>query len=348
MLMPLRWRPAVGLSLLIGVGVLGWWQSDPVTAQVKQSVERSAKLRLSYDKLAFAMMTDHPVNGLGLGSWFLSGGKYVVIENDQQLKRGANNEKHLGGYVRYYKDQLPESAQSLTSSMTFGEFYPYNHNYLTRLMAEIGPMGLLFWVGVPISVLVLLVLTPRRYALPALAAALPLIGWCLGCLTMRMSVSDYIDLSEIQLTGMLGYGLWTAQSKSPQWGKKENEKRRVSTRVRRMVHLGSLALAGLLLVWFSHNFLTNHFQLKALQLAKTGDYCGAIEVLQPWYHSAFRTTINDLEPIARHLARWHDKMEMTNEATFWYQEAQQCAPDDPGLAYEIEQFRLVLVTPVNQ
>jgi arabinogalactan endo-1,4-beta-galactosidase len=124
----------------------------------------------------------------------------------------------------------------------------------------------------------------------------------------------------------------------------KKEERTNLTPKRRHLHFGSVVVAGLLFLWFSHNFLTNHFQLKALQLAKSEDYCGAIDVLKPWYHPVFRTTINDLEPIARHLARWHDKMEMTDEAAYWYQEAQKCAPDDPGLAYEIEQFRQVAVT----
>lgn len=343
MLMPVRLRLLAGLVLLVGATVLVWWQGDPVTAQVKQSAESSGVLRLSYDKLAFAMVTDHPVNGMGLGSWFLSAGGYMPEQSERALNLGALNMRYVRGYANRYKDVLPESVQGLSQTVSFTEFYAYNHNYFTRLMAEIGPIGFLFWIGVPISIFVLLVLTPRRDALPAMASALPLLGWYIGCLTMRMSVSDFIDLSEIQLTGMLGYGLWSAHFMAPR-GKVKNEERTNLTPKRRHLHFGSVVVAGLLFLWFSHNFLTNHFQLKALQLAKSEDYCGAIDVLKPWYHPVFRTTINDLEPIARHLARWHDKMEMTDEAAYWYQEAQKCAPDDPGLAYEIEQFRQVAVT----
>jgi hypothetical protein len=313
MLMPVRLRLLAGLLLLVGATALVWWQGDPVTAQVKESAEKSGVLRLSYDKLAFAMVTDHPVNGMGLGSWFLSAGGYMEEQSERALSIGALNMRYVKGYANRYKDALSESVEGISQTVTFTEFYPYNHNYISRLMAEIGLFGLLCWVGAPISILVLLVLTPRRNALPALAAALPLFGWVLGCLTMRMSVSDFIDLSEIQLTGMLGYGLWTAQSLNNHQHRAEHSNPPTPPQGFGPGRIVSLSVAGLLLVWFSHNFLTNHNQLKALQLARSEDYCGAIEVLKPWYHPMFRTTINDLEPIARHLARWHGKMEMTDE-----------------------------------
>ena len=48
-----------------------------------------------------------------------------------------------------------------------------------------------------------------------------------------------------------------------------------------------------------------------------------------------KTTINDLEPIDRHLAHWYAQAGCPNEALDHYQRVFQRLPDDPGLVAEV-------------
>ena len=168
-------------------------------------------------------------------------------------------------------------------------------------------------------------------------ASLPLLGWVLSCLTMRMSVFDYIDLSEPQLIGMIGFCLWSAQTNGREL---QEVPSKLSGTLRAKLLPAAGVLSALALVgWFSHNFLVNHNQLRAMRLAEQSAYCDAIETLAYWHHPVFRTTINDIEPIARHLARWSAEEGMEEEAIGWYEAALQCSPVDPGLRYEYRMFR---------
>ena len=46
------------------------------------------------------------------------------------------------------------------------------------------------------------------------------------------------------------------------------------------------------------------------------------------------TTINEAEPIARHLARWYYCSGNSEKSKFYYNEALAVTPNDPGLKYE--------------
>lgn len=137
---------------------------------------------------------------------------------------------------------------------------------------------------------------------------------------MRFAVGDDNEISEVQWLGWLAFGLYTAYEKP--W----NE-----TTVPKWMGVG---LSGLLLMGFIGNFYANHTQLKAMSAFKGKEIAVAIQQLESIYVPGLKTTINDVEPIQRHLARWYDREGCTEESEEAYQRAIDLLPLDPGLAQE--------------
>lgn len=155
----------------------------------------------------------------------------------------------------------------------------YNHNYHTKLFAEIGPLGWLAWI-LPVFILFF-----RRNK--ENAGYTMLLGtFYIACLTLRPAVSDYVVLSEIHFMGILGYGLATMDLES------FSTKRWIA------------AFSLLLPFWFTFNFLANHFHHKAQAAANEGDYCKAIEYLSPFYIPGIKTTVYDVKSINELLENW--------------------------------------------
>jgi hypothetical protein len=69
---------------------------------------------------------------------------------------------------------------------------------------------------------------------------------------------------------------------------------------------GWAATALLLPLWFSFNFLSNHFYHKANLAAAAGDFCGAIQYLQPYYVPGIKTTVFDIYHIKDVLQGWEN------------------------------------------
>jgi hypothetical protein len=155
----------------------------------------------------------------------------------------------------------------------------YNHNYHTKLLAEIGPLGWLVWI---LPVFILFFQRKKENA----GYAMLLGGFYVACLTLRPAVSDYVVLSEVHLMGILGYGLATMDKES--------------FSAKRWTAVFSLLLP----LWFSFNFLANHFHHKAKAAADVGDYCKAIDYLSPYYIPGIKTTVFDVEPINELLQKW--------------------------------------------
>lgn len=278
---------------------LYWWGGEAIGTLIISRLEQSETSRLPFDKLAFALSAENPINGLGMGSWFFTAGQHVVESESWQLLK-------------------PQESQ-----LSFHDFFAYNHNYFTRLLTEVGFLGVLAWVGIPLVLFTDLVFSKRELRLRNLKFFLMLSGFYVSCLTMRQSVSDYVDLSEMQFIGFLGYGLYTRDMQTLKW---------------HPPGWLTYTLASILLIWFSFNFLADHYQLKAIAFAREGKYREAVSNLEPYYHPLFKTSIKDVEPIARHIARWYHQLDELEKAKYWYQEGLKCAPFDPGLRYEYKLF----------
>ncbi len=301
MLLRNKYRFTYWAGILMGVLCLYWWGAEAIGEFILKELEKSETSRLPFDKLAFALFQEHPVNGTGVGSWFFTAGKFVG---------GVEENKYL--------------LKPTELLLSFKAYYAYNHNYFTRLLAEAGLLSLLVWVGIPIVLFVDLYMEKRENRIDNLRYYLMLLGFYISCLTMRQSVSDYIDLSEVHLIGFLGYGMYTRKARL---GKIALPK-----------YIG-IGLALLLVTWFSYNFLTNHYSLKAIAAAKKGRFQDAIDYLEPYYHPQLKTSIKDVEPMARHLARWYNEVGESEKAKYWYEEAMKCAPFDPSLRFEYNNFQ---------
>jgi hypothetical protein len=255
----------------------------------------SFDVRLPHDISAYRMMKDNPFNGLGLGSYF-----YEI-------------HTYSDGKEVFLKDHIQ-------NGWTFNTSMARNHNNLSKLLADIGPI---FWTLFIIPVFIEFFSSMKNpekrnhFVFWVIFA-----GFYICSLTLRQSFSDYIELSEVHLLFFISYILMTVEGR-PSF-----------SLVQKILKPIGLVIMAMTFAYFSYNFLTNHYQLKAVAEAKAKNYEKAIELLEPWYHPVFMTTINEAEPIARHLARWYYCSGNPEKSKFYYKEALSVNPDDPGLKYE--------------
>jgi len=255
----------------------------------------SFDVRLPHDISAFRMMKDNPFNGLGLGSYFYE----------------------IHTYSQWKEVFLKDNIQN---GWTFNTTMARNHNNLTKLLADVGPI---FWTFFIIPVVIEFFSSMKNpHKKNHFVFWIIFAGFYICSLTLRQSFSDYIELSEVHLLFFTSYILMTKEG-----GHSFSFNQKILKPI-------GLVLMLMTFAYFSFNFLTNHYQLKAVAAAKIKNYEKAIELLEPWYHPVFMTTINEAEPIARHLARWYYCSGNSEKSKFYYKEALTVNPNDPGLKYE--------------
>jgi hypothetical protein len=98
-------------------------------------------------------------------------------------------------------------------------------------------------------------------------------------------------------------------------------------------------IMGVVCFWMVYNFLTHHYQLKAIRAARNQEFPKAIDYLEPLYQPGWMETINEAEPIARHLARWYKAIGNEEKTAYYYQQALQLAPMDGGLRFGAKQLQ---------
>lgn len=255
----------------------------------------SFDVRLPHDISAYRMMKDNLLNGLGLGSYFYE----------------------IHTYSPWNEVFLKDNIQN---GWTFNTTMARNHNNLTKLLAEVGPIFWTFFIIPVVTEFFSSMKNPQKKS--HFVFWIIFAGFYICSLTLRQSFSDYIELSEVHLLFFTSYLLMT---------KEGGHSLSFDQKILKSIGLGLMLMT---FTYFSFNFLTNHYQLKAVAAAKTKNYEKAIELLEPWYHPVFMTTINEAEPIARHLARWYYCSGNLEKSKFYYKEALSVNPNDPGLKYE--------------
>jgi tetratricopeptide (TPR) repeat protein len=259
--------------------------------------QTTLNVRIPHERLVLKILQDHPINGLGLGSYFYEANTYLNLEE------------------KYIPDDNNQA-------WTFETYMARNHNNAGKLLAEIGPIAWMAWIT-PVFLLFFYVLRQKQhYGIWVMLA-----GFYISCLTLRPAFSDYIELSEVHLLFFLALIVLPGQPvKIPSV--------KIPPLLKKVV-LG--AIMGVVCFWLGYNFLTNHYQLKAIRAARNQEFPKAINYLEPWYRPGWMETINEAEPIARHLARWYKAIGNEEKAAFYYQQALKLAPMDGGLRFEAKQ-----------
>lgn len=288
----LSWGLGVLTVLLAGPWLMEIWEQ---TSGGLKNTNHSG--RWAFDQLAIKISAQQWWNGLGLGAWYY-GADPLANLGDGALrgKGGAGN--------------------------TFPTFRAFIHNHNTKMLAEIGPLGFIFYMALPVWMGVQLL--RKKIPTAQLKYALIFLGWYASAMTLRFAVGDDNEISEVQWLGWLAFGLCAAHA----------DPITIPWNLRKLL----LGVAALLVFFFTFNFFANHQQLKAINLAKNRNYAAAIAQLTAIYVPGLKTTINDVEPIQRHLARWYLAEGCPNEAAAAYQKAIDLLPFDPGLAQEYLQF----------
>lgn len=276
---------------------------EPLTRKFESYLDTtSLKVRLPHEKLSLKIIQQNPINGIGLGSYFYEANSYLNLP------------------IQYYRDNK-------RGAWTFNTHLARNHNNMGKLLAEIGLPFWVIWLSPPFFLLLWMRKRPNKNTY--LPYWVILSGFYISTITLRQSFSDYIELSEIHLIFFIAFMFISVDEKY------------IELKLNKPPHKMAKGLfIGAIFVWFTINFLTNHYQLKAVALAKNKEYESAIQILEPWFIPGVMETINEAEPIARHLGKWYFQLGNQEKAKYYFDEALKLAPKDPGLNYEILQIKI--------